>query len=108
MGLFAIFRRSSSPGALLNKALGDFELPSFSAPAMETLRMLRLPDVSSRALAQSIERSPALLVKVLRTVNSAVYGLRSRIASAERAVVLLGRSELESIVVSVCVADCLP
>lgn len=101
-------RRKHDPDKLLKHALGDFELPSFSGAVMRTLQFLRDPNVSSAKIARSIEINPGLVVRVLRTVNSAAFGMRRRIESISHAVTLLGRSKLESMVVAIAVRHRLP
>jgi HD-like signal output (HDOD) protein len=47
-------------------------------------------------------------VEILRTVNSAAFALRRRIAAVEEAIALLGMKPLESLVLTVAVRDALP
>ncbi len=109
MGLLAFLKgQGLTADRVLDKALGNYELPSFSAGTLALLRLLRDPDAPTAALARGIESNPALLVKVLRTVNSASFGMRRQIGSAQQAAVLMGRSQLESLVVSIGVKDSLP
>ena len=106
LGIFK--RRKQSPDDVLKTALGEFELPGFSGAVMRTLQLLRNPAADSRLIARSIEVNPALVVRVLRIVNSAAFGLRKRVQSVSQAVTLLGRSQLEPLVVAMAVRDRLP
>ena len=92
----------------LHDLLGDYELPSFSAAVMTVLNALRDPDFSMSAITEQLERDPGLHVKVLKTVNSAAFGLSKRVGNLHHAVTLLGRSRLETIVLSQAVNSVLP
>lgn len=93
---------------LLTEALGEFELPSFPAAVMQTLQLLRDPNATNAAIARSIESNPALVVRALRMVNSAAFGLRRRVESVSHAVSLLGLGKLETLVVALAVKGQLP
>jgi len=88
--------------------LGDYELPSFSAAVMNVLNALRDPEFSMSEIAEQLQRDPGLHVKVLKTVNSAAFGLSKRVGNLHHAVTLLGRSRLETIVLSQAVNSVLP
>lgn len=101
------WKRSPDPRAKLQQLIGDYQLPSFSAAAVSTLGLLR----SDADMLQVIERlmaDPGLTVRVLRTVNSAVFGLRHEQINLEHAANLLGRSRIESLVLTAAVSDSLP
>ncbi len=91
----------------LEKILGGVDLPSFPQIVHEVMAALRDPSSSSRRLGELVSRDPALSVAVLRTVNSAAFATRSRIVDLEQAVTLIGRANVESILVSVGVGRCL-
>jgi len=92
----------------LRKLLGDYELPSFPAVVMNVLTALRDPDFSINQIAAQLETDPGLHVKVLKTVNSAAFGLSTKVKNLHHAVALLGRSRLETIVLSQAVNKILP
>ena len=104
-----IFRRhKKEPKSELSKLLGGYELPSFQAAVMNVLTMLRDPDFSMTEVAKQLEGDPGLHVKVLKAVNSAAFGLSTRVSNLHHAVTLLGRSRLETIVLSQVVNSVLP
>jgi len=104
-----IFRkRGKDPKDELRKLLGDYELPSFPAVVMNVLTALRDPDFSVNRIAAQLEADPGLHVKVLKTVNSAAFGLSTKVKNLHHAVALLGRSRLETIVLSQAVNRMLP
>jgi HD-like signal output (HDOD) protein len=109
MGFLSLFkRRGQTADQLLDESLGDFTVPTFNPRSIQLLRLLRNPDTPTKELSRAIEASPGLLVRVLRTVNSASFGMRRRIGSAQQATVLMGRSDLESLVVGLCVRQNIP
>jgi HD-like signal output (HDOD) protein len=107
--MLELFRRllksSKSP---LDSLLAGFELPTFPSTVMSVLSRLRDPESSLEEIAAQIEMDPGIHVKILKTVNSAAFGLSRQVADLPRAIVLLGRSRLESLILSVVVKDALP
>jgi HD-like signal output (HDOD) protein len=103
----AFWKRSADPHATLRRFVGDYELPSFSATAVNVLRLLRDQETAMEAVAEQLRTDPAMHVKVLRTVNSAAFGMRTKVSDLEQAMVLLGRSRLEALALSVAVRDSL-
>lgn len=104
-----VFRRhKKDPKSELLNLLGDYELPSFSATVMNVLTVLRDPDFSMTGVAEQLQVDPGLHVKVLKTVNSAAFGLSTRVSNIHHAATLLGRSRLETIVLSQAVSGILP
>ena len=101
-------RRKQDPKDVIRDLFGDSELPSFPTAVMEVLSLLRDPESELRDVEFKIERDPGLSVKVLRAVNSAAFGLSKRVSNVGHAVSLLGRSRLESLVLSVAVNAVLP
>jgi len=107
--MLKLFKKSKKdPSSELRAIVGDYELPSFPSTVMNILDLLRDPDSSIKDISDQIEMDPGLHVKVLATVNSAAFGLAMRVNNVAHAVSLLGRSRLESIVLSVAVKDALP
>ncbi|HEY5672141.1 MAG TPA: HDOD domain-containing protein [Malonomonas sp.] len=84
-----------------------FEIPSFPLTVLNLLTKLRNPDISTTELATDLEVDPGLHVRVLKMVNSAAFGLTRKVSNIQHAVSLLGRSRLESLVLSVAVKNSL-
>jgi len=61
-----------------------------SAMVMQLLARLNDPDVRMDEIVRLVSQDPGLSFKVLRWVNSAAIGLRSKVESIQRAVVLMG------------------
>jgi HD-like signal output (HDOD) protein len=73
-------------------------LVSLPAVALEVLRLTEGPAVDQQALKSAIEKDPALSVKLLKVVNSALFGLSSRVQGLQHAVTLLGAKPLKMLV----------
>ncbi len=101
-------RKNTQPGEELRSMLGEVKLPSFNVTVMKVLQMIRDPDSSLQEISDHVQVDPGMNVKVLRTINSAAYGLVSKIGNVQHAVSMMGRSRLESIILSVAVRDSLP
>jgi HD-like signal output (HDOD) protein len=101
-------KKKQTPEQAICRLLADYELPTFPVTVMNTLKLLRDPDAELKQIADTLEVDPGMQVRILRTVNSAAFGLSNRISNIQHAASLLGRSRLESLVVSVAVKDALP
>jgi HD-like signal output (HDOD) protein len=73
-------------------------LPSLPRVAIEMLSLAEDPDVALPALARIVSQDPALVAKILKTVNSSFYGLAHTVSSVEHAVVVLGLEGVKTIV----------
>ena len=95
--MFSFFKKED-PHARLHEILGDYELPKFRKTVFETLRRLREPTATSADIAEVMGMDPDLTSRVMRTVNSTAYAPRTPIKDLDHAVTMLGKSELERIV----------
>jgi HD-like signal output (HDOD) protein len=107
--MFGFFKKKKvDPRKELLAVLGDRELPSFPAIIMQALAKLRHPDSAVRDVSDIIASDPGLSVRLLKTVNSAAFALRRKVDSVQQASVLLGKSRVESLLLSVAVKNALP
>lgn len=67
-----------------------------SAMVMQLLARLNDPDVFMNEIVELVSQDPGLSFKVLRWVNSAAIGLRARVESIQRAVVLMGLARIRA------------
>lgn len=81
------------------------DLPTLPAIALEVNKMLQNYDTSIRTLSEKIEKDQAMVVKILKLVNSAFFGLRSKVSNIPNAVVLLGFNTVRNAVVTVSIMD---
>jgi HD-like signal output (HDOD) protein len=77
---------------IVSRASSLYSLP---AVAVEVLRLTEQEKVNVRALKECIERDPALTVKILRVVNSSVFGLPREVSDLNQALALLGIKPLK-------------
>lgn len=108
MSLLARMRRPRDPKSRLRKELAGATLPSFPGVAMQALARLRDPKASLREVGELLASDPGLSVALLRLANGAGRGALREIGSVRHAVAMLGRSEVESLVLTVGVRDALP
>jgi HD-like signal output (HDOD) protein len=83
-------------------------LPPIPASVTKILDKLRDPQASMAEVAGVVAWDPGLVVRLLKTVNSAAYGLRRKVDNPHHAVTFLGRSNLESLVLGLAVEEALP
>ena len=101
-------KRRQDPRRVLKEALGDFELPSFPAVVAQAMRQLRDPNATLAEIAEGLMRDPDVSVRLLRLANSPAYSLRHPVSNVHHAMSLLGRAEVESLLLSVSMRRCLP
>ena len=80
-------------------------LPTLPAIAMEINKMLLDYDTSINKLSEKLEKDQAMVSKILKLVNSAFFGLRSKVGSISHAVVVLGFNTIRNAVVSISIID---
>lgn len=83
------------------------DLPTLPAIAMEVNTMLQDYDTSIRELTKTIEKDQAIVPRILKLVNSAFFGFKSKISSVDHAIVLLGFNTVRNAVVSIAIIDAL-
>lgn len=84
-----------SVDSLVEKAHRLYSLPGV---AMKVLELTRNPQVDTHALKRCIENDPALTCKILRTVNSSLFGLSREVSDLQQALALLGTKPLKLLV----------
>ncbi len=98
-------KKASGAGKKGLDQLDDYELPCFSSSVLSLLGKLRDSASTTDQIAADLEIDPGLHVRVLKTVNSVAFGLSHKVGNVRHAVNLLGRSRLESLVLSVAVKN---
>jgi HD-like signal output (HDOD) protein/GGDEF domain-containing protein len=91
-------------------ALSDFakragQLYSLPAAALQVLELTKQPQVDIRALKECIGNDPALASKVLRVVNSALFGLGREVSDLNQALTLLGIKPLKLLVLGFSLSE---
>ena len=80
---------------LVARARQFYTLP---AVAMKVLELTNNPQVDTHALKECIENDPALTTRVLRVVNSSLFGLSREVSDLNQALALLGSKPLKLLV----------
>lgn len=80
-------------------------LYSVPSVAMEVVRLADEPTVDATAIRDCVARDPALTAKLLRVVNSSVYGLRGEVGDLNQAIALLGVTPLKLLVLGFCLPE---
>jgi HD-like signal output (HDOD) protein len=107
--MFNLFKRKhKDPKEELKALLGDYELQRFPTVVMNVLGMLRDPHTETNDIADQIQMDLGMNIKILRLVNSAAFGLTSKVSNLHHAVTLLGRSRMESMLLTYAVANNIP
>ncbi len=88
--------------------LGGYEPPSFPTLVSHALDLLTDADIDMGKVAAVIELDPGVSARMLRLVNSASMAPRSRITSVHQAAMMLGRNQLEALLISVGTGSVIP
>lgn len=83
----------------------DVKLPEVPSIVFELNEIISNPMSSAGEIAQVINRSPSLAATLLKIVNSAFYGLRSKIDSIARAVMLMGSKEVSNLAMGITIME---
>ena len=84
---------------------GAGRLYSMPVTALEVMRLTDEPKIDTRALRDCIQVDPALTAKLLRVVNSSLYGLSGEVADLNQALALLGVNPLKLLVLGFSLPD---
>ena len=82
---------------VLEKVLNCQRLPSLPVVAMRVVELTQDQKISMRALADTIQNDQALTAKILKTVNSSLFGLRQKCSSINQAIIMLGLSAVKTL-----------
>jgi HD-like signal output (HDOD) protein len=88
----------SSPSVLAHFVQRARRLYTLPAVAMKVIELTGHPKVDVRKLKECIENDPALTAKILRVVNSSLFGLSREITDLNQALALLGVKPLKLLV----------
>ena len=78
-------------------------MPSLSTTVAKVLQVCNSPSASPNDLNRVISLDPVLTGQVLKLINSAYYGLPSRITSLPRAIIMLGINTVKNLVLATSV-----
>ena len=80
-------------------------LPTLPSVALDILELTRSEDASADDFAQIIQRDPTLTAKLLKVVNSPLFGIPREIGSVKQAVSLLGLRTVKVMALSFSLVD---
>lgn len=83
-----------------NKILASKNLPTLPTVLQEVMALVENKKVNLGQIGAMIGRDQVLTTKVLKMVNSALYGFPGRIASIQNAVALLGINVVKGLIIS--------
>lgn len=83
-------------------------MPAFPRSVQRLLELTRDINVEPRAIVEVLEKDPVMAGRILRTINSAFYGLSRKVASLSHAVVLLGLNTVKNMALAIASAGMLP
>mgnify|MGYP005839937213 CR=1 FL=1 len=90
---------------VLTRLLEVHDLPTLPAVITRILDMVADENSSAADLTGVLEQDHAISARLLRLANSAFYGLRHRVESLRRAVVVLGFNEVRQLALATSVFD---
>ncbi len=109
MGFLNFFKKKKrDPRKELQEILEGYELPYFPKAAILALEALRDHQTPTHEIARRLAADPGIHIRILKTVNSAAFGLPRKVTNIEHAVALLGRARLESLILPLAVNQSLP
>ncbi len=95
----------TSSGLLEGYLDSSRQLYTLPAIAVDVLALLREPHVDASQIRSRVELDPALSAKLLRVVNSSLYGLSRPVTNLHQAISLLGLKPLKLLVLGFTLPD---
>ena len=89
----------------LTQIVKSDRLPTLPSIALRVIELAREPEPDFREVASVIRTDPALSWRLLRTANSALFGLGKPVTSVESAIPLLGLTLVRTMVLGFALAD---
>jgi len=90
---------------ILDRVSRSTSLPALPASAMEVLRLTQSDGSSADDLAEVISHDPSLTAKLLKMVNSPLFGVRHEVSSVRQAVAMAGQRAVRVTALSVSLTD---
>ncbi len=104
---FLPLREQSTPLAIDSMVARARALYTLPAVAAEVIQLTSNPNVEPQAIKECILRDPALTAKILRVVNSSLFGLSGEVSDLNQAIALLGIKPLKILVLGFSLPDSL-
>ncbi len=94
--------------ATLERILSCQSLPSLPAVALRVIELTQDQNVKLAELAATIQNDQGLAAKILKTVNSSFYALRSPCANINKALVMLGLGPVKALALGFSLVGAIP
>jgi HD-like signal output (HDOD) protein len=95
------FKLNLARGFKTQIEFSEMQLPETPTIIMEFSQVIEDPLSSANDIADVVTRSPSLSALLLKLVNSAFYGLQSKVDTISRAVTLIGVKEIRSMILGI-------
>lgn len=89
-----------SGGSIIDRFRASENLPSLPSVALQVLSLTEQPDCTIEQLAGVIQNDPALTARILKVINSPLFGVAKNITSIKQASTLLGMRKLRIMALS--------
>jgi len=93
-----------TPKSLDAAVLDVSEISTLPQVALQVMAVVRNPNTGAADLIKVVEGDPALSARVLRLVNSAAYGLRSKVNNLHQAITYAGFYQVRNLAITASVA----
>ncbi|MEM7626637.1 MAG: GGDEF domain-containing protein [Planctomycetota bacterium] len=90
---------------ILEQVLASPKLPSLPRIAVDVLALCRSEDSNVGELAALIRQDPALVMKLLQTVNTSAFGLGRSVSTVEEATKMLGLKSIQTLALAFCLSN---
>lgn len=80
-------------------------LPSLPEIYIRVTELLETESATAIEIGESVQTDPALTARILKLINSAYYGVQNPVTSISQAVTLLGRQQLQQVLVGSVLAS---
>jgi len=80
------------------------QLAMLPTVAMRVMNVAADPNATPRAMADVVAHSPELCARILRVVNSALFGFPREVTSIDRAIALMGMESVKNVAVAASVS----
>jgi putative nucleotidyltransferase with HDIG domain len=89
--------------SIISKLERILDLPTLPLIVDKVREQIRNPNADAQQIAKTIEDDPAMMAKILKVVNSPLYGARSAITSLQLAVARMGLNSVGNLALSTSV-----
>ena len=103
-----MFGRNKKAQRRFEHLLDEGGIPSFPNAVADAIQQVASAEVDLGEVAETISMDPKLTVAVLKLANSPSFAPRSPIRSVHQAAVLLGRNQLEALLIASGVGEAIP